>query len=311
MSPDPLDILWRSADVPNPVLTPEDLAVVPPEVMARLTALGILREAASATHVICDNCFERHVEEVVMIKYPDGQTRFFIPCPESLRVEVPRERLRQWMVSYVPLLAALMEALGAPGTPEEVVAGRVWNLGRAPLAGKSKTLWAARGLAWQDAAQIAAALPEGRSPILFFLGQAPEAGLVNIPHESIIELRTMVQMKDQLIVDREAIESQVTDVAAPPSRKQPKKRAERDATVGALKRELHERILAFKSAIRHADDADEIYDLPRVTQKELAAAIKEEESAVSRAIKNSDDPWLKVLLQTIVNPDLIRKYSRS
>ena len=89
-----------------------------------------------------------------------------------------------------------------------------------------------------------------------------------------------------------------------------KKRTQRDATVGALKRELHERILSLKSAIRSAADADKPFDLPRVTQKELAAAIKVGESSVSRAIAESKDMELKIMLQTVANPDMIRKYSR-
>lgn len=99
-------------------------------------------------------------------------------------------------------------------------------------------------------------------------------------------------------------------VPTPPVKKQLKKRTQRDATVGALKRELHERILSLKSAIRSADDADKPFDLPRVTQKELAAAIKVGESSVSRAIAESKDMELKIMLQTVANPDMIRKYAR-
>ncbi len=94
------------------------------------------------------------------------------------------------------------------------------------------------------------------------------------------------------------------------AKKPANKQASRDATVGALKRELHERILSLKSAIRHADDTGSSFDLPRLTQKELAAAIMVSGSSVSRAINGSDDPWLKILLQTVESQDMIRKYSR-
>lgn len=307
--PDPLDIAWRSANVPNPVLAAEDLAGISLAAVKGLIELGVLREAGPATHVVCDACHEQHVERVVMTKYPSGQTRFFIPCPENLRVEVPRERLPQWAVDFAPLLAALATALGAAEALTEVVPRRVWSLGRASLAGKSKPIWAARGLAWPDARQVVAALPQGRSPLLFFLGHGPDDGLVDVPREAIIELRTVVRMKDGVIVDREAIERQLTDVAALPAVKPPNKQSRRDATVGALKRELHERILSLKSAIRHADDSETAFDLPRLTQKELAKAIKVSESSMSRAIAESDDPWLKILLQTVESIDLIRKYS--
>lgn len=310
MLPDHLDIIWRSADNPNPVFVAEDLAGVPPQVVTRLTELRILRPASTATHVICNTCDEQHVECVIPIKYPGGQTRFFIRCPENGRIEVPRERMLQWAVDYTPLLAALAKALCAQGQMAEVVPRRVWNVGRASLAGKSKPIWAVRGLAWPDAGQIAASLPKGRSPILFFLGQAGDDGLLDVPRESIIEMRTIMSLIDDIVVDVQAIKCQVSDVVAPPVTKKTKKQAQRDATVGALKRELHERILSLKSAIRSADDADKPFDLPRVTQKELAAAIKVSESSVSRAISESNDLELKIMLQTVASIDMIRKYSR-
>ena len=308
--PDPLDIIWRSADTSNPVFTAEDMAGVPPQVVTRLTELGVLRPAATATHVTCDACDEHHVECVIPIKYPAGQTRFFIRCTENGRIEVPRERLLQWAVNYTPLLDALAKALSAQGPIVEVVPRRVWNLGRASLSGKSKPIWAARGLAWPDAGQIAASLPQGRSPILFFLGQAGDDGLLDVPRESIIEMRTVMQMNGDLVIDCEAIERQLADVAAPPVTKKTKRQTQRDATVGALKRELHERILSLKSAIRAADDAEKPYELPDIKQKELAAAIKASESSVSRAISESKDLELKIMLQTVENQDMIRKYSR-
>ncbi len=94
------------------------------------------------------------------------------------------------------------------------------------------------------------------------------------------------------------------------AKKPTNKQASRDATVGALKRELHERILSLKSAIRRADDTGSSFDLPRLTQKELAAAINVSESSVSRTISGTKDLELKIMLQTVESQDMIRKYSR-
>jgi len=310
MLPDALDIIWRSADNPNPVFADEDLAGVPPQVVAQLTDLGVLRPASTATHVTCDACVEHHVEKVAPINYPDKTTRFFIRCPENGRVEVPRERLFQWTVDFAPILTSLATALSAKGSSTKIVPGRVWNLGRAALAGKSKPVWVARGLAWPDAGQLAQSIPKGRSPVLFHLGQAADDDLLGILRESIIELRTVVHLDGSVVVDRGAIEAQLADVESPPIKKSQKKHSSRDATVGALKRELHERILSMKSAICSADDTGTPFDLPRVTQKQLAAAIKVSESSVSRAIAKGKDRELQIMLQTVKDPDMIRKYSR-
>ena len=309
MSRDPLDVIWRLADSPDPLLIFEDLAGMPRETMTRLLELGVLRESTTATHVVCDACCDDHLEQVVPVKYPDGKTRFFIPCPQNGRVEVSCERLLQWRVDYLPLLDALASALSVTGRPSEIQPGRVWNLGRAALAGKSKLVWAARGLAWPDAEQIGAALPQGRSLVLFFLGLPAEDGLLGITRESIIELRTVIHLDGKLVADRYAIEAQLTDVAEAPAKKQAKKQSQRDATVGALKRELHMRILSMKSAVRNADRTGKPFALPRVTQKELARAIGASESSVCRAIRKSGDRELQIMLQAIEDPDMIRKYS--
>ena len=45
---DPLDIIWRAADNPNPVFAAEDLDGMPPEIRARLMELNILRPSICA-----------------------------------------------------------------------------------------------------------------------------------------------------------------------------------------------------------------------------------------------------------------------
>jgi len=151
MSHDLFDMIWRAADSTQPVLDADDVVPLHRGNIDRLVTLGVLKEGRTARYVACDACLDGHAEAVTAIKYPDGLTRFFINCPDHGRIEVERQRLLRWSVEYTPILQALASALSARGTPTEVVPGRVWNLGRASLAGKSKPLWAARGLAWPDA----------------------------------------------------------------------------------------------------------------------------------------------------------------
>jgi len=310
MSRDPFDLIWRVADSPQPTFSRDDVVALRGDKVERLTKLGVLREGKTVRHVSCDACADGHTEAVTTIKYPDGNTRFFINCPGQGRVEVERHRLIRWSVDFEPILSALASALSVRGAPTEVVPTRVWNLGRASLVGKSRTVWVARGLTWPDADQIAGALPKGRSPVLFYLGQAADDGFLDIPREAIIELRTVVRCDDELVIDRDAVESQLAEIADAPAKKRSSKRAQRDATVGKLKRELHQRIISFKSAVRHADDGDSTFTLPHLTQKELAEAIEANESTVSRAINESGDRELAILLQTVADENLIRRYGR-
>lgn len=308
MSSDSLDLVWWIADVENPILTTEDLARVPPVTVARLVGQGVLRQTITATCITCDACGGDHTEEVMSIHYPDGKVRFFIWCPDNGRVEVEPERLQQWTLDYRPLLEALASSLSAQGTMVEAIPGRLWNLGRAPLAGKSKTVWVARGLIWPDVGQIASRLPSGRSHVLFFLGQPAHGDLLSLAPESVIELRSVMRLDDTLVVDVDAVVSQLTDIPKELAPKRVKKKSRRDATVGALKRELRERILSLKDGIRDADDTGRTLDFPPLTQKDLAKAIQVSESAVSRAIQQSGDHELKILLETVRDPDQVRKY---
>jgi len=311
MSPDPLEIIWRCADTPEPLLAADEVCALAGTVFARLVRLGLLRQGETATNVTCDACTRQHVEEVFRVTYPDETTRFFIRCPEGGRVEVPRRRLLQWAVDYLPLLQALASSLSARGGLTEVVPGRVWNLGRAALAGRSRPVWVARGLAWPDAGRVAEALPKGRSPVLFFLGQPPDGDLLEIPCESVIELRTVVSLGEELSIDRDAIESQLGNIDAPPTGKtRARKHSARATTIASLKRELHQYIMSMKSRIRHADDAGQVFELPRLTQKMLAKMIGATESSVSRAIRHGNDLELKILLQTANDAEMIRRYSR-
>lgn len=192
-----------------------------------------------------------------------------------------------------------MTAFSVIGDPEEVVApGRIWNLGRAALGGKSRTLWMARGFAWSDALQLKKALPMGRSPVLFFLGQPLETGLINIPAESIIDLKTIMRIEhDKLIVDKDAVDCQLRQENAGLVRKKtpPKMRARRTALIDALKQELRKHLRAARDhayATRKKTGIAEL--LPRPTQKHLAVMLNTDVSNISRAINDGRDRELKL-----------------
>ncbi len=87
-----------------------------------------------------------------------------------------------------------------------------------------------------------------------------------------------------------------------------RKRGQRDSTIGALKRELHQHILSMKSAIRQADDSGRVFKLPPLRQKDLAKAIGASASAVTRAIKDGSDRELPILLKVVKCVDQIREY---
>jgi len=310
MSRDPLDLLWCCADNPSPALVLEDMSAISRHDLDRLVGLGLVRQAATATHVVCDACAEGHVEEVDRIVYPEHVTRFFITCPENGRVEVPRERLIQWTVDYLPLLTSLSLALSASAGIAEVSPSRVWNLGRVALVGKSRTIWAARGLAWPDAAQLADVLPKGRSPVIFFLGQPPDEDLLQVPCESVIELRTVIGLCDKgIAVDVDGIERQLVVEIAEVAKKKPKKRASRAATIDAIRQALREHLRAARDhAFNSRDRGLGSALLPRPSQKQLAAQLNIHESSVSRAINDPSDKEIAILWKAADDLEQVMKF---
>lgn len=312
MSPDPLSIIWPSADIPDPVLAGDEVGSLGQSVFDCLINLGLLKQADTARHVTCLDCTDQHVEEVLPIKSPDGCTRFFILCPKNGRIEVSRERLLQWTVDYTPLQQALKTAFSVTGDPEEVAPGGIWNLGRAALGGKSRTLWMARGFAWSDSRQLKKALPVGRSPVLFFLGQPPETGLVDIPAESIIDLKSIVIIeRGELIVDKDAVDCQLRQIDTTQTGKKtpPKKRAIRAALIDAIKKELKEHL---RSAHDHAhvtlEKKGEAELLPPPTQKQLAKHLNVHESTISRAIKDKSDREMPILWEIANDVSQVLKF---
>ncbi len=312
MSPDPLSIIWPCADIPDPVLSGEEVGCLSAPAFDCLISLGLLRQADTARHVTCLDCTNHHVEEVLPLKSPDGCTRFFIRCPENGRIEVSRERLLQWTIDYTPLQQALISAFSVKGNPEEVAPGCIWNIGRAALGDQSRTIWMARGLAWSDSLQLKKALPLGRSPVLFFLGQPPETGLVDIPAESIIDLKAIVRIEhDKLIVDRGAVDCQLRQIDTTQTGKKtpPKKRAIRAALIDAIKKELKEHL---RSAHDHAhvtlEKKGEAELLPPPTQKQLAKHLNVHESSISRAIKDKSDREMPILWEIANDVSQILKF---
>jgi len=164
---DPLALFWTSIEAETPLFTATDLRRWPADTADRLIGLGLLRLTTSATHVACPACDQGHVEEVIPCQGDDGNMRFFIRCPEALRVEVPGDLLRQWAVDFDALAAALAKALALKGHPKTIVPGRLWRLGKTPWQGANREVLLARGLGWPDGRTVTCHVgPNGRPVVL-------------------------------------------------------------------------------------------------------------------------------------------------
>jgi hypothetical protein len=313
MSHEKMDVFWSCADspVPVPVLTGDDVASLDHQTFEYLKSSGLLRPGNTSGHVVCRECGEDHHAEASSVAYPGGKTRFYMVCPLHGRLEVARERLLQWTVVFEPVLSALMTGLGSVGTPKEVVPGRVWNLGRTALNGRSRTLWAVRGLAWQDASVVADSVPKGRSPVVFVLGMLHE-NVLEVPGDCIIELRTVLEATSTgFVASKDSVESQLGATLVEPRKKKPPKRATRAATIDAIKKLLQDHLRDARDYAYRSQEREDVPKLlPRPTQEQIAERLNVSVSSVSRAINDRADLEIKYLWDGAVNIDQVMKFNR-
>lgn len=310
MSPDPLDVIWRSSDVRLPRFSGEETAFWQAGVFETVRSLGLLIPCKTTIHAICRDCDQEHVEEVTTLEYPDGAVRFYIVCPEHGRVEIQKEHLLQWSVCFDPVLECLRNGLGVQGELVEVVPSRLWNAGRTALAGRSRTVWVGRGLSWPDAVTFASDMPSGATPVLFFMGQPPLDGIVTLPPDSVVDVAHIISLSEgKLTLDRSSVGDQVAARPSPQKKKPPKKRASRTAAMEALKKAVQDHLISARDhAYRMIEDGKTPELLPRPTQQLLAKQLELSRSSVSRALADGSDKELTILWEIANDLDQVMKY---
>jgi len=203
------------AGIPSAVLVADEVTRISREVFAELTRLGLLVPGGTARAVGCEACDQDHAEWVETVSGPDGDERFFIPCPQEGRVEVARSRVQQWQVDFAPLARAIKESLMAFGSMEPVHPGRLWRLGRASLAGRSRELWMARQVSAGRGPEPGSLIPRTGDPLVFLLGWPPEESILALGDEAVFNVSRVVHVRGAgFHVDRRAIERRMRSLRA-------------------------------------------------------------------------------------------------
>src|SRR5262249_36946025 len=213
--PDLLRFVWDRADTPGPFYTDDELARWPSGVAEQLQEAGLLRQTTNVTSVVCDACGEGHVEEVVTVESPPGTgLRGYICCPEAGRLSVPLNRLKRWEVDFSRLAECTASALAMAGDVEEVIPARVWLLGKTTLAGQSHEVFLARGLAWQDGAEVvskARRLLASPRPIVLFAGSVPSTNVWSGDPPASLTLSAILSWnRRRLVADRALLEGTIS-----------------------------------------------------------------------------------------------------
>jgi len=172
---DPMELFWASLESERPLFTAADLRRWPEGCGKALCEIGLLRPAENATHVVCPGCEAGHVEPVVPHDGPGG-VRFYVRCPESLRVQVPADHLQQWTFDIAALVKLLAGALMPKARCREIVPERLWKLCALPWRESRREVFLARGLGWADGVTVAAGIPPVGRPIILVPDGLPQEG---------------------------------------------------------------------------------------------------------------------------------------
>ena len=214
-SSDVFPVLLSSLDDVGRVFDHDDTSRWPPGELEALKQLGLVRQATGGLHAPCPNCHEAHIEPVTIRQSPDGASRYFIRCPESMRVEVTAEMCIGWQVDGDGLAKVISTAMDLQSVPKAILPGRLWRLGRTPWRNATREVVLATRLHDADATAVTAHLGPGGRAIVFVPGEAPDDRIWPRHVPAVVALSRVATLTTQGIqLDVAAIGEIVSDVDA-------------------------------------------------------------------------------------------------
>ena len=133
--PELLNLLSRLLELRGTLLAADDFGAMDEGLRGVLVELNVLTPARTAKHIVCDGCYEGHVEEVSRVPVAGRKPGLFIRCPEAGWVSVHPDRLRQWKLNVDRLVALLAAAIKSGTAAEVIVRNAAWRLGEIAIAG--------------------------------------------------------------------------------------------------------------------------------------------------------------------------------
>lgn len=213
--PDPVAWLWSFADFDEPVFDETSLRIILGEGLDRLRSLNFVVRTSDAEFVSCPSCIDGHKEEVVVLDFPDGARRYFVPCPEYLRVEVARQLLEQWAINWNALASAVAATLSLGGACTPLVDGLLWRLGRTKWQGQCRDVLFARGLTWAESSDVAANVARSTRPIVFVGERIPPETVWPGRDPPVVALSQVTTLGESgLVVDHDAVLAAILDAEA-------------------------------------------------------------------------------------------------
>lgn len=281
------------------------------EVFATLREQSLVRSLTPAGAANCTECSRRC--RVEFVTDTASVARGFIDCPDCGLQEVPPRMLARWEIDTPAMLAALFR--DAVLNVQQRVPHRLWHIGKATWAGRSRELWFARAVQLHQATEIVNVLRSRPKAILFTPTEIAAERCREATGNLVIPLEAAIVLEaNTLGLDVEYIEGRICDAGltadTTPIRR-PKKRAVRAANIEALRKALIEHLRAARDhAFATEDLSGQSQLLPRPTQKALGQETGLTESDVSRCFKDPEARELRIYWEIASDLEQLRNWRK-
>ncbi|GJQ30463.1 MAG: hypothetical protein HBSAPP03_23470 [Phycisphaerae bacterium] len=202
-------LLLVGADCAGHLFDHSEISMWPPGALDECRRINLVRPAPTGLTAPCPLCDDHHIEAVTVVDERDSDentlSRFFIWCPESLRVEVTAAMCQGWEVNAEGLAGVLAGALGLPSA-RPVVPGRLWHLGRMPWRKSTREVVLAMRLADDDGGAVTRHIGTGGRAVVFVPHRVPSPSSWPGRVPAVISLHAAASFTDEVVnLDAEAV----------------------------------------------------------------------------------------------------------
>jgi hypothetical protein len=295
----PLHIILQRLEVDPPVFAGDEIRRTPGPVIEQFADTGLLRQAEPSGTATCASCGELDRIEFVS-NIQTGRNHAYLPCRQCGLVEVPLNHLDRWIADIPVFLSAVFAGGGIRGCAEEVVSGRLWRLGKANWARRSREVYFTRCVDQDDGHRVFQTMARRSKAVIFtptIVGAENWRGATRNP---VIAFESVVSLdRNRIAFDIQFVEGRLIDAGLTDSSKKkrpPMKRSSRAAKIEMLTSEMSNHL---RSARAHAVSTKDLTGtpelLPRPSQKDLAARTNLSDSDVSRCLNDKAARELNLL----------------
>ena len=304
----PWHLIWRRLDSNPPNIASTELG----NALQTMRALGLLSQAEPARCLPCSECSGGRFLPVEFVRDDVGQTTHgYIACPECGLTEVNTVQLERWRIDPLALLVVTVQSILPSCQPTELVAGKLWRVGRIKLAGHPREILFAAGYRPRTGSSVVASLRTRTKTILLMPSELGVTHWSNSTGNLVLALESFTLPNDGgIALDVEALEDRVAGFFGKQTPKpKAKRRSSRLADIAALERELTEHLRAARDqAVVTQDLTGSPKLLPRPSKEELGKRAKVTPSSVTRCFQDDKGEKLRLMWELAADIDRILAY---